>query len=156
MMKINFIIIVVIFLFVNTQCSIFLQKNKQQYADEIIDVFEAEICCGETEGIISNLIYMDTMIYDTIKGFANFIVTFDSVDSLNIKSVKLRCVYLRYPENTIIHTMDSRYQYFNLTLVALFEKYKCWKKVGDLKEIFSVNQSIVIPFIIMPYSHPEK
>ncbi len=150
-MKKKFLIFVgtIILLFISSHCSPFLLK-KSQRSIEIIDEFEAQIECGEIEGIESGIIYTDTISQDTIKGFAEFIVTFDNVDFLNIESVRLRTIFLRYPEKTVINDEDSRFEYYNNFLVTLFENYKCWKKKGDSRRVFCVRQSITVPFTINP------
>lgn len=149
--KILILIGTIILLFISSHCSSFLLKKSQKSVNiEIIDEFEAQIECGEIEGIESGIIYTDTISQDTIKGFAEFIVTFDNINSLNIESVKLRRVFLRYPEKTVINNKDSRFKYYNYFLVTLFENYKCWKKKGDSNRVFSVNQSITVPFTINP------
>lgn len=141
---------IIILLFISSNCSSFLLKKKQECVNtEIIDEFGAQIECGKIEGIASEIIYTDTISEDTIKGLAEYIVKFDNIDSLNIESVTLQRVFLRYPEKLVINNEDTMFKYYNNFLVPLFKNYKCWKKNGDSRRVFFVNQ-ITIPFTIVP------
>lgn len=130
----------------------FNQKENEKYMESraIIDEFEAEIDCGKIKGESLGIIFSDTISRDTVKGYAEFVVTFDNIDSLNIESVELRRIFLRTPQKIIIRKEDNRFKYYDDILPQLFKSYKCWKKEGETRKLFLNEQLIYILFTIIP------
>lgn len=125
------------------------EKDLSNFYDSnvIYDPIFGQFMCGKIKGDDSKenykIIAFDTTTYDTIRGYANFIICFNNIDNItiNIESVELKWINLR--NNKYITSDNEEYKYFDSLLTPEMKKFVCWKLEGYEKfQYFKYNQII--------------
>ncbi len=130
------------------------EKDLSNFYDSnvIYDPIFGQFICGKIKGDDSEenykIIAFDTTTYDTIRGYAFFIICFDNINNnkMNIESVELDLILLK--NNRYITSENEEYKYYDSLLTQEMKKFVCWKLEGYEKFQYFKRNKIGVLFEI--------